>query len=87
MGGGAAMIPTPCEHDPERIHKAQMVYGTPGYTFARYRCRKCKCEWDDPTESPDTRPVVYIDNTPRHDAPHPKSGPVWEEWLRRHPLP
>lgn len=34
----------------KRIREAQVVYGTPGVIFARYRCLDCGIEWDDPSE-------------------------------------
>lgn len=34
----------------KRMQEAQIVYGTPGFIFARYRCLNCGIEWDDPSE-------------------------------------
>jgi len=42
-----------------RLYSAQWVYGTPGWTYARYRCPECKWEWDFPDERPNEGPVWW----------------------------
>lgn len=42
-----------CRHKrTEKIRDAQVVFGYPGWTVARYRCLDCGAFWDDPTEKP-----------------------------------